>query len=107
MCSMAPYDWANGGSIGVLSPDGYGFSSIGGCCYSRVRVCGSRIKVFCIASEKLNASKVLLQEFDIKYGMSAKKEGRLYQWLRYVSGLMVSKSECKSSNPRLFSRKGG
>ena len=76
---MAPYDWANDRSVDVRSPDGYGFSSMGGCCYSSVWVCGSRIKVFCIASEKLNASKVLLQEFDIRYGMSAKKEGRLYQ----------------------------
>ena len=44
----------------------YGFSSIGSWCYSRKWVWDSMTKLCCIALGECNASKVSLQEFDIR-----------------------------------------
>ena len=38
--------------------------------------------------------------------MSRKKEGKLFQWSRYDTGVLVSKSESKFISPRSFPGRG-
>ena len=54
-------------SVDVFLHGEYGDSSVRSYCYSREWLWNLRTKLCCIASGKRNASKVSLQEFDIKY----------------------------------------
>ena len=65
-CVLCPL-WSNDGSANASFKSGeYGFISIGIWCYSREWVWNSRTKLCCIALGECDASKVSLQEFDIR-----------------------------------------
>ena len=64
---MAPYDWANGGSVEVFFDMVSVVLLIGSSYYSREWVWNLRTKLCCLASEKWNVSRVSLWGFDISF----------------------------------------
>ena len=97
-CVLCPF-WANGGSADVSSMHSEsGFSSMGSWCYCREWLWNSRTKLCWITFGEWNASRVLQQDLilGIFFGLIT----------IYFSGLMVGKSELKSSSSRSFPERG-